>query len=307
MLARVLSDLAGDTTSMAARLLDGKAVAKQVEEEVAAEASAFLSCTGVQPTLAAVLVGDNPASTVYVHHKQAACQRVGIRSRLYQLSGESSLEILQLIDQLNQDPAVHGILVQLPLPAPIARDQILDALHPLKDVDGFHPENVGLLAQGRPRFVPCTPAGIVRLLRHYQLEVEGRHVVVVGRSDIVGKPMALLLAQRTGPWGASYANATVTICHTRTKNLADLTRSADILVVAAGQPRFISADMIKPKAVVIDVGIHRIDNRLVGDVDGEAIREIAGYLTPVPGGVGPMTVAMLLANTVRAAQLLNPT
>lgn len=290
---------------MVATLLDGKRVAAMVEADVARRAAQYRAACGVQPTLAAVLVGDDPASAIYVRNKQAACRRAGINSRLYHLRDVNTLDVIELLAQLNAEPAVHGILVQLPLPQSIDRQQVLDAVHPLKDVDAFHPENVGLMTQGRPRYVPCTPAGILRILVEYRLPIAGRHVVVVGRSDIVGKPMSILAAQRTGPFGGEFANATVTLCHTRTRRLADYTREADVLVVATGQPQGVTADMVKPESVVIDVGIHRTPGGLVGDVDFQNVRRVCGYLTPVPGGVGPMTVAMLLENTMRAAELLS--
>jgi methylenetetrahydrofolate dehydrogenase (NADP+)/methenyltetrahydrofolate cyclohydrolase len=290
---------------MVARLLDGKRVAAEVEAEVAQRVTAFRAASGIAPCLVALLVGDDPASLTYVKNKQLACKRVGIDSRLIRLHSASTLQVIEQIAALNADPAVHGILVQLPLPSGVDTQQVLDAVHPLKDVDAFHPENVGLLAQGRPRFLPCTPAGILRILVAYQLPVAGRHVVIVGRSDIVGRPAALLFSQRTGPFGPQYANATVTLCHRSTVALADWTRAADVLVVAAGRPMSITADMLPPEGVVIDVGIHRTQDGLVGDVDAEAARRICGFLTPVPGGVGPMTVAMLLANTIRAAELIS--
>jgi methylenetetrahydrofolate dehydrogenase (NADP+)/methenyltetrahydrofolate cyclohydrolase len=227
---------------------------------------------------------------------------VGITSQLHRLPASTSQqELLDVIGKLNTAPAsdpVHGILVQLPLPKQIDEKQILDAVHPLKDVDALHPENVGLLVQGRPRFLPCTPNGIVQLLKHCGIETVGRHVVVLGRSEIVGKPIALMLVQR-GP----QADATVTICHSRTRNLPEITRQADILIAAIGQPRFVKAEMVKPGAVVIDVGINRVDGKLCGDVDFESVRQVAGAITPVPGGVGPLTISMLLENTLAAARM----
>jgi methylenetetrahydrofolate dehydrogenase (NADP+)/methenyltetrahydrofolate cyclohydrolase len=204
---------------------------------------------------------------------------------------------------LNADPHVHGILVQLPLPAHVDATRVLDAVAPLKDVDAFHPENVGLLVQGRPRFLPCTPYGIQQILHRHDIAVSGKHVVIVGRSDIVGKPLAILLMQRTSPLGASAANATVTVCHSRTGALREITRQADILVAAIGVARFVTADMVQPGATVIDVGINRTDSGLVGDVDYEQVRQVAAHITPVPGGVGPMTIAMLLSNTLQAARI----
>jgi methylenetetrahydrofolate dehydrogenase (NADP+)/methenyltetrahydrofolate cyclohydrolase len=287
---------------MTAIILDGKALAGRLQNELMARVAEFKLQTGVTPCLAAVLVGENPASEVYVRNKQQACERVGIASQLHRLPATASQrELLDLVRQLNEAPLiepVHGILVQLPLPKQIDEKCILDAVHPLKDVDAFHPENVGLLVQGRPRFLPCTPHGILQLLIHNGIETAGRHVVVLGRSEIVGKPIALMLAQR-GP----HADATVTICHSRTRNLPEITLQADILIAAIGQPRFVSAEMVTPGATVIDVGINRVDGKLCGDVDFEAVLQIAGAITPVPGGVGPLTITMLLENTLSAARM----
>ncbi|MGE0535864.1 MAG: bifunctional methylenetetrahydrofolate dehydrogenase/methenyltetrahydrofolate cyclohydrolase FolD [Pirellulales bacterium] len=284
---------------MTAQLLDGRELARQLQEEIQAEVTAFVRQTDVTPGLAAVLVGDDPASEVYVRNKQKACQRVGIASQLHRLAATTTTDdLLKLVEQLNHDDAVHGILVQLPLPSQIDTARVLDAVLPRKDVDGFHPENVGLLVQGRPRYVPCTPLGIVRLLERNGVKTAGRAAVVVGRSDTVGKPMALLLAAR----GAG-GDATVTICHSRTPDLGAVTRSADILVVAIGQARRITAEMVKPGAVVIDVGINRTEAGLAGDVDFAGVSEVASLITPVPGGVGPLTVTMLLANTLSAARI----
>ncbi|MCH8828990.1 MAG: bifunctional methylenetetrahydrofolate dehydrogenase/methenyltetrahydrofolate cyclohydrolase FolD [Planctomycetes bacterium] len=284
---------------MAARIIDGKAIAAQVRVGIAADVERFHAQTSIRPHLAAVLVGEDPASAVYVRNKQRACEKTGIQSSLHRLSAETTQdELLQIVHDCNRNGDVHGILVQLPLPARIDEKVVLDAIAVGKDVDAFHPENVGLLVQGRPRFLPCTPAGIQQLLLHSKIPVEGRHAVILGRSEIVGKPLALLLMQK-GP----AANATVTICHSRTQNLSDVTRTADILVAAIGRPNFVTADMVQPGAVVIDVGINRVDGKLVGDVDFDAVREKASAITPVPGGVGPMTIAMLLRNTLTAAQL----
>jgi methylenetetrahydrofolate dehydrogenase (NADP+)/methenyltetrahydrofolate cyclohydrolase len=250
------------------------------------------------PCLAAVLVGENPASEVYVRSKRKACELAGMTSQLHRLPGSvATQELLTLVKRLNDDPAVHGILVQLPLPPQVDANRVLDAVRPAKDVDGFHPENVGLLSQGRPRYVACTPLGIAQLLARNNVETAGRQAVIVGRSDIVGKPMAMLLMQR-GPGG----DATVTVCHSRSHNLGEITRRADILIVAIGRPRFVTADMVKPGAVVIDVGMNRLETGLCGDVDFERVKEVAGMITPVPGGVGPLTVTMLLHNTLLAAQ-----
>ena len=284
---------------MTAAILDGKALSEQMRAEIALEAAALTAQTGVTPCLAAVLVGDNSASQVYVRNKQKACEKAGIISRLHRLPAETTTEeLLALVDRLNRDPAVHGILVQLPLPKQIHETRVLEAVDPLKDVDAFHPENVGRIVQGRPRFLPCTPHGIQQLLLRRNIKIAGANVVVVGRSDIVGKPMAIMLMQR-GEGG----DATVTVCHSRTRDLPAVTRSADILIVAIGKAKFLTADMVKPGAVVIDVGINRTDAGLVGDVDFEAVRQVAGQITPVPGGVGPLTITMLLRNTLTAAKL----
>ena len=284
---------------MTAAIIDGKAVAADLRLKLADEVSEFTRTTNVQPHLAAILVGEDPASAVYVRNKQKACDKSGIRSTLHRLPDVITEDgLLVLIHQLNNDPSVHGILVQLPLPAHIREQVVLDAVTPLKDVDCFHPENVGLMVQGRPRFLPCTPHGVQQLLLTTGIQVAGSYAVVLGRSEIVGKPMAMMLVQR----GAA-ADATVTVCHSRTKNLADITRQADIIVAAIGKPRFVTADMIKPGAVVIDVGINRVEDKLVGDVDYGPVSEVASAITPVPGGVGPMTIAMLLQNTLTAARL----
>jgi methylenetetrahydrofolate dehydrogenase (NADP+) / methenyltetrahydrofolate cyclohydrolase len=285
---------------VAAKILDGKRLAEQIQRELAGQVAEFIAAGGPVPCLAAVLVGDNPASEVYVRNKRLACERVGMESQLHRLPATASTEeLLALITRLNesQSPAVHGILVQTPLPPQVDASRVLSAVIPLKDIDAFHPENVGLIAQGRPRFFPCTPYGIQQLLVRNGIETAGRHAVIVGRSDIVGKPMALMLMQR-GPGG----DATVTICHSRTPDLAEVTRQAEILIVAIGRARFITAEMVKPGAVVIDVGMNRLEGKLCGDVDFAAVSQVAGYITPVPGGVGPLTVTMLLHNTLLAAR-----
>ncbi len=285
---------------MSGAILDGKALARQIQAELAEEVVEFIANNGTVPCLAAVLVGHDPASEVYIRNKRRACERVGIESRLERLESTAPQdELLALVTKLNRDRHVHGILVQLPLPDHMIAHRILAAIAPAKDVDAFHPENVGLLVQGRPRFLPCTPAGIRQLLIRHEIRTSGKSAVVIGRSDIVGKPMAILLAAR-GQGG----DATVTICHSKTPNLADVTRTADILVAAMGRPNFVTAEMVKPGAVVIDVGINRVDGSLVGDVDFDAVREVAAAITPVPGGVGPLTVTMLLANTLAAAREL---
>jgi len=284
---------------VSATILDGKALAEEIRKETAGRVAQFVAKHGVTPCLAAVLVGDNPASEVYVRNKQKACGQVGVKSQLHRPPATTTMdELLGLIGQLNADPAVHGILVQLPLPKGLDETKVLEAVHPAKDVDAFHPENVGRIVQGRPRFLPCTPYGIQQLLIRNNVPIAGSHAVVLGRSDIVGKPIAIMLMQR-GEGG----NATVTVCHTRTRNLPEVTRQADILIVAIGRAKCVTADMVKPGAVVIDVGINRTPEGLVGDVDFQAVREVAGQITPVPGGVGPLTIAMLLGNTLRAAEL----
>ncbi len=283
---------------MSAKVIDGKSLAEQIHEEVRARVQRLTKRTGIVPSLAAVLVGDDPASHVYVRNKRRACAKVGIQSELYQLPADiSQAELLQLIRKLNADGSLHGILVQMPLPDHIDEAAVVSAVDPAKDVDGFHPVNLGRLAAGTPSFLPCTPAGIQQILLRSGFEPEGRHVVIVGRSNIVGKPLALILMQK-----ARGANATVTICHSLTRNIPALTRQADIVVVAIGQPRFLTADMVRPGAVVIDVGINRVEGKLVGDVDFDAVSQVASAVTPVPGGVGPMTVAMLLHNTAEAAE-----
>ncbi len=278
---------------MSARILDGKSLAASVRAAVK-ESASRLAARGVHPCLAVILVGDDPASRVYVRTKAKACEDTGVRS--LQIDYPASVreeELLRRIRSLNEDPAVHGILLQLPLPEHLDAFKLLEAVSPAKDVDGFHPANLGALLAGRPRFLPGTPAGIIRLLEHERIPVEGRNAVVIGRSSIVGKPLSLLLLQR---------NATVTICHSKSKNIEKETKDADILVAAVGVPKLVSAAMVKPGACVIDVGVNRLaDGSLAGDVDFAAVKEIAGWITPVPGGVGPMTVAMLLENCVRAA------
>lgn len=281
---------------MTARLIDGKKISKAVRQQVATAATRLLSESDVVPHLAAVLVGDDPASQVYVRNKERACLKCGLRSTLHRLSETTSQQqLLDLVGTLNDDASVHGILVQLPLPAQINATEVLDAISPAKDVDGFHAENVGLMLQGRPRYLPCTPYGVMKMLEFEGIETAGQHAVIIGRSDIVGKPMAGLLMQRG-------ADATVTVCHSRTRDIREIARQADLLIAAVGIPEFVTSDMVKPGAVVIDVGINRVNDRLVGDVAFDAAREIASAITPVPGGVGPMTIAMLLHNTLTSAQ-----
>ena len=291
---------------MTAKILDGKALAEEIRGEVATGVAEMQQKHSVIPGLAAVLVGDDPASAIYVRNKRRACDEVGMVSDTFLMPADSTNEqVLARVQALNKDPRFHGILVQLPMPPQIDERLIIESLDPTKDVDGLHPFNVGKLVQGRADFVPGTPAGIQQILLRNGHDPAGANVVVCGRSDIVGKPMALLLMQR-----ADGANATVTVCHTRTKNLAEITRQADILVAAIGLPSTITADMVKEGAVVIDVGINRVDDasqkrgyRLEGDVDFDAVSKKASAITPVPGGVGPMTIAMLLVNTLTATRL----
>jgi methylenetetrahydrofolate dehydrogenase (NADP+)/methenyltetrahydrofolate cyclohydrolase len=292
------------TFQATAQLLDGRALADRLQAEIAARVETYVQQFRAAPTLAAVHVGDDPASSIYIRNKRAACKKVGIESRLYRLPESiAAAELERQIDQLNEDSSINGILVQLPLPPQIAATRVLDRIDPLKDVDAFHPLNVGLLVQGRPRFLPCTPHGVLQILIRNGLTVAGKHVVVVGRSEIVGKPLAILLSAKDSPLGPEMANATVTLCHSRTKGLAELTRRADILVAAMGRPGAITASMVQPSAIVIDVGINRTEKGIVGDVDFEGVSSIASYITPVPGGIGPLTVTMLLSNTLHAAQL----
>ncbi len=278
-----------------AKIIDGKMVAEHLRKGIAEEVNKLKRETGLVPGLAAVLVGDNPASQIYVKNKRKACEEVSIYSEEYKLPEETAeSDLLTLIEKLNHDEKIHGILVQLPLPKQINEARILRTVSPLKDIDGFHPENVGLLVEGNPRFIPCTPHGVIKLLDYYGIEIQGKEAVVVGRSNIVGKPVSLLLLHR---------HATVTICHSRTKSLGEVTRRADILVAAIGRARLITEDMVKEGAVVIDVGINRLpDGKLAGDVDFENVRNKAAFITPVPGGVGPMTIAMLLWNTFSSAK-----
>jgi methylenetetrahydrofolate dehydrogenase (NADP+)/methenyltetrahydrofolate cyclohydrolase len=287
-----------------AKIMDGKAISQEIQAELADEVSQFTQQTGITPCLAAVLVGADAASEVYVRNKQRACERVGLHSQLHKLPADTSQQtLLDLITQLNNDPQVHGILVQLPLPAGLGSTQILDSINPKKDVDAFHPENVGLISQGRPRFLPCTPHGVQQILDRCGIQLSGKHVVIVGRSEIVGKPMAMLLVNRDSTRGSQAANATVTICHSRTTDLAAITQTADVLIAAIGKAKFITADMVKPGAAVVDVGINRTEEGLVGDVDFDDVATVAQHITPVPGGVGPLTVTMLMHNTLTAARI----
>ena len=291
---------------MTATVIDGKQMAEEIRGEVAEETRALTKRLGVVPGLAAVLVGDDPASAVYVRNKRRACDEADMFSETFELPTETSQDgLISLVQQLNADPRFHGILVQLPLPPHIEEREVILAIDPDKDVDGMHPINGGRLLEGNPRFLPATPAGVQQMLIRSGNDPAGKHVVIVGRSNIVGKPLSVLLMQKA-PGG----NATVTVCHTGTRDLASLTLQADIVVAAIGRPRALTADMVADGAVVIDVGINRVDDatrksgyRLVGDVDYEAVAEKASAITPVPGGVGPMTIAMLLTNTLRAARL----
>lgn len=278
-----------------AEIIDGKLVTQETRKKTAEETARFKESTGVTPGLAVILVGDDPASAVYVRNKHKGCLDIGMNSFQIEYPKETTEEeLLAKIKELNEDKNVHGILVQLPLPKHINEDNVINAISPLKDVDAFHPENVGKILIGKYDFLPCTPAGVMELLAFYNIDIEGKECVVLGRSNIVGKPMSLLLLQKNG---------TVTVCHSRTKNLADITRRADILVVAIGKADFVTADMVKEGAVVIDVGINRKpDGKLTGDVDFASVKEKASFITPVPGGVGPMTITMLLANTLTAAK-----
>ena len=290
---------------MKAELIDGKRIAGEVRGEVAQGVAELKEKHGITPGLAVVLVGDDPASAVYVRNKQRAATEIGMYAEDIKLPAETTQdELLRHIDRLGNDDRFHGMLVQLPLQSQLDTNAAIEAINPDKDVDGLHPVNMGRLVEGRQRFVPATPAGIQQLLIRCGYDPEGMHVVVCGRSDIVGKPVSILLAQRR-----AQANATVTVCHTRTRDLASMTSQADILIAAMGQPRIITADMVKEDAVVIDVGVNRVDAperkrgyRLVGDVDFDTVSEKARAITPVPGGVGPMTIAMLLSNTLKAAQ-----
>jgi len=283
-------------------VIDGKKTAAKIKEEIKTKVAKLIDDKDVAPHLAAIIVGEDPASQTYVASKERAARSIGITSSVYRYPEETSEEeLLKAIDFLNEDPEVDGFIVQLPLPDHMDVDKVIARIDPKKDVDGFHPVNVGKMALGQPCFVSATPAGIVELLKRYNIETEGKHVVVLGRSNIVGSPVSILLAKKANP-----GNATVTLCHSKTQNMAEITRSADILICAIGQPQFVKANMIKEGAVVIDVGIHRIPANnekgytIVGDVDYNEVSLKAGYITPVPGGVGPMTIAMLLKSTLDA-------
>ncbi len=284
---------------MPAEIISGKQVAEQMREEFKAEIEKLQKEHGITPGLAVILVGEDPASQVYVKNKKIACEKVGVNSIEHRLPADYPEDkLIKLIETLNKDKKVHGILVQLPLPKHISEVKVLYTILPEKDVDGFHPVNVGKLMIGEADFLPCTPAGIQELLIRSGTKIEGAEVVVVGRSNIVGKPIANILLQKK-----EGANATVTVCHTRTKDMDSHTKRADILIVAAGKPKAVTADMVKKGAVVIDVGVNRLESGLCGDVDFEGVKEVAAKITPVPGGVGPMTITMLLKNTIKAAKL----
>ncbi|MBQ7956662.1 MAG: bifunctional methylenetetrahydrofolate dehydrogenase/methenyltetrahydrofolate cyclohydrolase FolD [Clostridia bacterium] len=279
---------------MMAVIMDGKALSIKLKNALKGEVEE-LKNNGVNPCLAVIIVGDNPASKIYVNNKKKSCEELGIKSLEYALSGETTEEeLLGIIDELNKNPQVDGILCQLPLPSHICEKNVINAISPEKDVDAFHPENVGHIMIGDYTFLPCTPAGVMEILKEYEIDVTGKNCVVVGRSNIVGKPMTMLLLKE---------NATVTVCHSRTKDLASFTKEADVLVSAVGKPNLITADMVKENAVVIDVAINRLESgKLCGDVDFENVKEKASFITPVPGGVGPMTIATLMKNTVTSAK-----
>lgn len=279
-----------------AEIIDGKLVSRDTREEIKNEVKAFCDQYGTAPGLAVVLVGNDPASAVYVRNKHKGCLEVGITSYQIEMPEETTEEeLLSKIAELNEDPSVNGILVQLPLPRHINEEKVINSISPLKDVDAFHPENVGKIMIGNYTFLPCTPAGIIRLLDYYKVDLTGKRCVVIGRSNIVGKPMSLLLLEKNG---------TVTVCHSRTKDLASVTKEADVIVVAIGRAGFLTADMVKEGAVVIDVGINRgEDGKLCGDVDFAGVEKVASMITPVPGGVGPMTITMLLKNALTAAKM----
>ncbi len=284
---------------MSARILSGTQIAKEIRAELKNEIEEIKEKHGITPGLVTVLVGEDPASKVYVAQKDKVCKNLGIESIMHNLPEQTpEEEVLSLIEKLNDDPKVHGILVQRPLPSHIDERKILYAINPKKDVDAFHPVNAGKLMIGEPDFLPCTPHAVQQILIRSGIEVSGAHVVVVGRSNIVGKPVAMILVQK-----AKGANATVTICHTGTKDIGSVTKLADILIVAAGRPKAVTADMVKKGAVVIDVGVNEVDGKLCGDVDFDAVKEIASAITPVPGGVGPMTITMLMYNTVKATKM----
>lgn len=279
---------------MSAMIIDGKKVSQSVKDRVGEQTKEFIEKTGITPCLAVVIVGDDPASRVYVNNKKKACAQVGFESREFALPKSTTQdELMKLVNELNEDKTVHGILVQLPLPRHLNEKEVIEAISPLKDVDAFNAVNVGKIMIGDYDFLPCTPAGVMEMLSYYDIDPSGKNCVVIGRSNIVGKPMAMLLLHKNG---------TVTICHSKTKNLKEICLSADILVVAIGKAKFLTGDMVKPGAVVIDVGMNRDEfGKLCGDVDFESVKEVCSAITPVPGGVGPMTISMLMKNTLKAA------
>jgi methylenetetrahydrofolate dehydrogenase (NADP+)/methenyltetrahydrofolate cyclohydrolase len=287
-------------------VLDGKKTAKSLKDEIAKEVAQMIDNEIDAPHLVAILVGDDPASETYVSAKEKACQSVGITSSVYRLPAKTTEEeLLKTVDFLNNDPEVDGFIVQLPLPKHINEQKVIESIDPAKDVDGFHPVNVGKMALGIDSYLPATPAGIIEILKRYDIDTEGKHCVVLGRSNIVGSPISIMMGQKKNP-----GNSTVTLCHSKTKNIKEIAASADILIVAIGKPEFVTADMVKPDAVVIDVGIHRVPStktksgfKLIGDVKYDDVAKKASYVTPVPGGVGPMTIAGLLANTLKAAKI----
>ncbi len=292
------------------KLIDGKQIAEVIKEEIKAEVAKYIDDYDVAPHLAAILVGDDAASDTYVSHKEKDCKSVGITSSIYRFSNDiSEEELLRTIDFINDDEEVHGLIVQLPLPKHINVDRVISHIDPKKDVDGFHPLNIGKMMLGHPAFLPATPAGIIELLKRYNIETSGKHCVILGRSNIVGTPLSVMLSRKS-----KHANATVTLCHSKTTDIKEITLQADILIAAIGMPEFVTAEMVKPDAVVIDVGIHRIPApnllsgfRLIGDVNFDEVSEIASYITPVPGGVGPMTRVALLQNTLTAfKQMVRP-
>ncbi|MBS4060495.1 MAG: bifunctional methylenetetrahydrofolate dehydrogenase/methenyltetrahydrofolate cyclohydrolase FolD [Bacteroidetes bacterium] len=290
---------------MSAKIIDGKAIAEKIKKEIALEVAAMIDADVKAPHLAAILVGNDPASETYVASKEKACHAVGITSTTYRLPASTTeQELLDMIDFVNNDDEIDGFIVQLPLPEHIDPNKVIERIDPVKDVDGFHPKNIGRMQIGMPSYLPATPFGIVELLKRSGINMDGKHCVVIGRSNIVGTPLSILLSRKS-----DYGNATVTLCHSRTKDIASYTKQADVLIAAIGQPEFVKANMIKPGAVVVDVGIHRIDDaealkgyRLVGDVDFKGVSEIASAITPVPGGVGPMTIVSLLHNTLQASK-----
>ncbi len=289
---------------MIAQRLNGQQLAGTMREELRLRCEQFVATGKDRPQLVAILVGNHPSSRLYVNSKKKACEDCGLLSQVHEYPETiSATELLDQIQKLNEDPLVHGILVQLPLPPHLDSDTILHAVHPLKDVDGFHPENVGLLGLGSPRYLPCTPFGVQQMIQRYGIPTRGKSVVILGRSNIVGKPLGLILMQKPTARFPQGGDATVTIAHSQSAHLKEITQSAEILIVAIGKPRMVTAEMVRPGAVVIDVGIHSVGGKVVGDVDAESVEKVAAALSPVPKGVGPMTITMLLFNTLQAAEL----